>query len=228
MSVERRRMLIEPEHSGLSVVRRCELVSVSRSGFHYQPVGETAEALALMRLIDAPFLETPWHGSRQTARHLRRDGHEVGRKRVRRLMAVIGLVPICQRPRATVSNTTDAEFCIAAPEEALARYGRPEIFNTDQGSHFTSSEFTGVLRAADVRISMDGRGRWMDNVLIERLWRSLKCECIDPHAFETGSELRAGLAKWIGCYNARRPHSTLARRTPDEAYEARVTERLAA
>ena len=129
-----------------------------------------------------------------------------------------------------VSNTMDAEFCIEAlrEAEALASFGQPEIFNTDQGSQFTSSEFTDVLRAADVRISMDGRGRWMDRVFIERLWRSLKYECIYLHAFETGSELRAGLAKWIGYYNTRRPHSTLAERTPDEAYGASVTERLAA
>ena len=124
--------------------------------------------------------------------------------------------------------TRDVEFCREALQEALARFGRPEIFNTDQGSQLTSSDFTEVLRAADVRISMDGRGRWMDNVFIERLWRSLKYECIYLHAFETGSELRAGLAKWIGYYNTRRPHSTLAGRTPDEAYGASVTERLAA
>jgi len=284
MSVERRRQMIEPEHPSLSVVRQCELVSISRSGFYYQPAGETAENLALMRLIDAQFLETPWYGSRQMARHLRRDGHEVGRKRVRRLMALMGLVPIYQRPRTTVpnpdhriwpyllrdmvidrpnqvwctdityipmrrgflylvavmdwatrkvlawrvSNTMDVEFCIAALEEALARFGQPEIFNSDQGSQFTSPRFTEVLQQAGTRISMDGRGRWMDNVFIERLWRSLKYECVYLHAFETGSELRAGLAKWIGYYNTQRPHSTLAGRTPDEAYGASVTERLAA
>ena len=237
-----------------------------------------------MCLIDAQFLETPWYGSRQMARHLRRDGHEVGRKRLRRLMAMMGLAPICQRPRTTVpnpehrvwpyllqgmvidrpyqvwctdityipmwrgflylvtvmdwstrkvlswrvSNTMNVEFCIEALEEALARFGRPEIFNSDQGSQFTSSDFTDVLKAADVRISMDGRGRWMDNVFIERLWRSLKYECVYLHAFETGSERRAGLAKWINHHNTRRPHSTLAGRIPDEAYDAGVTERLAA
>ena len=284
MSVERRRQMIEPEHPSLSVVRQCELVSISRSGFYYQPVGETAETLALMRLIDAQFLETPWYGSRQMARHLQRDGHEVGRKRVRRLMAVMGLVPIYQRPRTTVpnsehrvwpyllrgvvidrpnqvwctdltyipmrrgflylvavmdwatrkvlswrvSNTMDVEFCVEALEEALARFGRPEIFNSDQGSQFTSSNFTDVLKAADVRISMDGRGRWMDNVFIERLWRSLKYECVYLHAFETGSELRSGLSRWIDYYNTRRPHSTLAGCTPDEAYGAGLIERLAA
>jgi len=127
-----------------------------------------------------------------------------------------------------VSNTMDSEFCIEALEEALARFGRPEIFNSDQGSQFTSPRFTGVLEKAGVRISMDGRGRWMDNVFIERLWRSLKYECVYLRAFETGSELRAGLTWWIGYYNARRPHSTLAGRTPDDAYWAPETERLAA
>jgi len=276
--------MIEPEHPRLSVARQCELVSISRSGFHYQPAGETTLNLALMRLIDAQFLETPWYGSRQMARHLRREGYVVGRKRVRRLMAKMGLAPIYQRPRTTiphpehrihpyllrdlviirpnqvwcadityipmrrgflyliavmdwssrkvlswrVSNTMDVEFCIEALEDAMQRFGCPEIFNTDQGSQFTSPRFTGVLKEANVRISMDGRGRWMDNVFIERLWRSLKYECVYLHAFETGSELRAGLSGWIAYYNARRPHSGLAGQTPDEAYAADEVERLAA
>jgi putative transposase len=284
MSIERRRQMIDPEHPELSVVRQCELVSISRSGFYYQPVGETPLNLELMGLIDRQFLETPWYGSRQMARHLRREGYPVGRKRVRRLMSKMGLEPIYQRPRTTVprpehqiypyllrelvidrpnqvwctdityipmqrgflylvavmdwatrkvlswrvSNTMEADFCIEALEEALERFGRPEIFNTDQGSQFTSPQFTGVLCEAGVRISMDGRGRWMDNVFIERLWRSLKYECIYLHAFETGSALRAGLRDWIGYYNARRPHSTLAGRTPDEAYWATGTKKLAA
>src|ERR1700710_2368801 len=284
MSIERRRQMIEPEPPRLSVVRQCELVSISRSGFYYRPAGETPLNLTLMRLIDEQFLETPWYGSRQMARHLRREGYTVGRKRVRRLMARMGLEPIYQRPRTTIphpghriypyllrelvierpnqvwcadityipmrrgflylvaimdwttrkvlswrgAKTMDVAFCVEALQEALAGFGRPEIFNSDQGSQFTSSEFTAVLKAADVRISMDGRGRWMDNVFIERLWRSLKYECIYLHAFETGSELRAGLSRWIGYYNTRRPHSTLAGRTPDEAYGAGMTERLAA
>jgi len=127
-----------------------------------------------------------------------------------------------------VSNTMEVEFCLEVLEEALARFGRPEIFNTDQGSQFTSPRFTGVLQRAEVRISMDGRGRWMDNVFIERLWRSLKYECVYLHAFETGSELRAGLTKWIGYYNAGRPHSALAGQTPDEAYRVDQMERFAA
>ena len=119
-----------------------------------------------------------------------------------------------------LSNTMDVGFCIEALEEALARYGKPEIFNTDQGSQFTSLAFTRVLKDACVQISMDGRGRWMDNVFIERLWRSLKYECVYLHAFETGLALHAGLSRWLAHYNTHRPHSALAGRTPDEAYHS--------
>ena len=238
-----------------------------------------------MRAIDEQFLETPWYGSRQMARHLQRQGWRVGRHRIRRLMAMMSLVPIYQRPNTSVphpehriypyllrdllidrpnqvwcaditflpmrrgflylvaimdwfsrkvlawrlSNTMDAAFCTAALEEALARFGKPDIFNTDQGSQFTSLAFTKVLNDAGIRISMDGRGCWMDNVFIERLWRSVKYECIYLHAFETGSEARAGLRRWIGYYNADRPHSALGGRTPDEAYTiGSMTEKLAA
>jgi putative transposase len=118
----------------------------------------------------------------------------------------------------------DAEFCVAALEEAIARYGKPDIFNTDQGSQFTSFAFTNTLRDADIRISMDGRGRWMDNVFIERLWRSLKYECVFLNAFETGTEARIGIDHWIGYYNADRPHSALAGRTPNEVYATQATE----
>ena len=272
MSLDRRRRLIDPAHPELSMVQQCELLGVNRSGLYYQPRGETALNLALMRLIDGQFLETPWYGARQMARHLRREGHVVGRKRMRRLMGLMGLTPIYQPPRTTVphpghrlypyllrgltidrpnqvwcadityvpmrrgffylvavmdwatrkvlfwrlSNTLEVEFCLEAVEEALADFGQPEIFNTDQGSQFTSPQFSGMLEAARVRISMDGRGRWMDNVFIERLWRSLKYECVYLHAFETGLEARAGLARWIDYYNAARPHSALSGRTPDE------------
>lgn len=289
MSADRRRAMIDSGHAQLSVARQCALVGIGRSTFYRTPARETAENLALMRLLDEQFLETPWCGARQMVRHLRRLDHAIGRKRVRRLMARMGLAPIYQRPRTTVphpehrvypyllrnmvidrpnhvwcadityipmrrgflylvavmdwatrrvlswrlSNTMDVEFCVAALEEALARFGRPETFNSDQGSQFTSPRFTEVLTDAGVRISMDGRGRWMDNVFIERLWRSLKYECVYLHAFETGSELRAGLARWIGYYNGRRPHSALHGLTPDEAYATgrvgeKEAERLAA
>lgn len=266
--------MIDPVHPHLSIVRQCALVSISRSAFYYAPTGETPLNLALMRLIDEQFLETPFYGARQMARHLRRRGYVVGRKRTRRLMAKMGLTAIYQKPRTSephpahrtykyllrhlaidrpnqvwcadityipmrrgflylvaimdwatrkvlawrLSNTMDVEFCIQALEDALLQFGAPEIFNTDQGSQFTSPRFTDVLKDAGVRISMDGRGRWMDNVFIERLWRSMKYECVYLHAFETGSELRAGLARWVSYYNADRPHSGLGGRTPDETY----------
>jgi putative transposase len=117
-----------------------------------------------------------------------------------------------------LSNTLDADFCSEALKEALSTHGKPLVFNTDQGSQFTSFEFTQVLKEANVRISMDSKGRWMDNVMIERLWRSLKYECVYLPAFETGSEARKGLERWFRRYNAERPHSSLDDRTPHEAY----------
>ena len=269
--------MIDGDHKVLSIVRQCELVSINRSGYYHKPAGETEFNLRLMRLIDEQHLLTPFYGARQMARHLRRQGYVVGRKRIRRLMSKMGMAVVYQRPRTTIpnrdhviypyllrdvkidrpnqvwctdityipmqrgflylvaimdwasrkvlawrlSNTMEVEFCIEALEEALAKYGKPEIFNTDQGSQFTSLEFTGVLKAANVLISMDGKGRWMDNVFIERLWRSLKYECVYLHAFETASETRAGIGSWVAYYNAERPHSTFKGQVPDEVYAPR-------
>ena len=119
-----------------------------------------------------------------------------------------------------LSNTMDVSFCVSALEEALARFGAPEIFNTDQGSQFTSAAFTGTLAKAGIKISMDGRGRWMDNVFIERLWRSLKYEDIYLKGYADGREARAGIASWIGFYNGRRPHQALGNRTPMAVWRA--------
>ena len=277
--------MIDGDHKVLSIERQCALVSISRSGYYYQPTGETELNMRLMRLIDEQHMKTPFYGARQMARHLRRQGYIVGRKRIRRLMAKMELAALYQRPRTTIpckdhviypyllrdliidrpnqvwctdityipmrrgflylvaimdwasrkvlawrlSNTMEVEFCIEALEEALAKYGKPEIFNTDQGSQFTSLEFTGVLKAANVLISMDGKGRWMDNVFIERLWRSLKYECVYLHAFETASETRAGIGSWVAYYNAERPHSTFKGQVPDEVYAPRpIVQKLAA
>jgi putative transposase len=201
--------MIEPGHPRLSIVRQCELASISRSSFYREPTEVSEATLRLMRLIDEQFLETPWYGSRQMARHLRRNGWCVGRHRVRRLMLKMGLAPIYQRPKTSephpqhriwpyllrhltvdrpnqvwcadvtyipmrrgflylvaimdwfsrkvlawrLSNTMDADFCFTALEEAIARFGRPEIFNTDQGSQFTGFAFTNTLKGADIRIS---------------------------------------------------------------------------
>jgi len=266
--------MVDSGHCELSIVRQCILLNISRSSFYYETSGENPFNLLLMRLIDEQFLETPYYGSRQMARYLRRQGFCVGRKRIRRLMRHMGLVPIYQKPNTSkphpehkiypyllrglninrsnqvwcadityipmrrgflylvaimdwhsrkvlswrLSNTLDAEFCAAALEEALVKYGIPDIFNTDQGCQFTSYEFTQILKDAGVKISMDGKGRWMDNVMIERLWRSMKYECVYLNAFETGSEAREGIGNWINLYNEKRPHSKLDDRTPHEAY----------
>jgi putative transposase len=258
--------MIDSDHPSLSIARQCQLVSISRSGFYYQPSGESELNLTLMRLIDEQHMRAPYYGARQMARHLRREGYVVGRKRIRRLMQKMGLCVIYQRPRTTVpgvdhevypyllrdlvidrpnqvwcadityiqmqrgylylvaimdwvsrkvlawrlSNTMDTDFCIEALEEALAKYGTPEIFNSDQGSQFTSPRFTGILKEAGVKISMDGKGRWMDNVFIERLWRSLKYECVYLHPFETGRRRAMGSER--GCNFT--PHSARIRRSP--------------
>ena len=118
--------------------------------------------------------------------------------------------------RVSISMSTD--FCIEALEEAIAKYGRPEIFNTDQGSQFTSAEFTGVLKAHDIRISMDGKGRWVDNVFVERLWRSVKYDHVYLHAYESVSDAKQQLATYFNFYNTRRPHSSLGGHTPDMTY----------
>lgn len=263
------------DHPKLSVRRQCRLLTLTRSTLYYTPVGETSGNLVLMRLIDEQFLKTPWYGSRQMARWLQREGHTVGRHRVRRLMRKMRLRPIYQAPRTSqkhpehkvfpyllkdmvitrpnhvwctdityipmrrgflylvaimdwatrrvlswrLSNTMDADFCVDALKEAMAKFGKPEIFNTDQGSQFTSSAWIDVLRDAKVKISMDGKGRWIDNRFVERLWRSLKYECVYLHAFETGTEARKGIGHWIDYYNAERPHSVLGGRTPAEAYQ---------
>lgn len=122
-----------------------------------------------------------------------------------------------------LSSSMDVSFCVSALEEALARFGNPDIFNTDQGSQFTSAAFTGVLLAAGIKVSMDGRGRWLDNVFIERLWRSLKHEDIYLKGYADGHEAKAGIAAWIAFYNTRRPHQALKNRTPMMVWRAGVT-----
>jgi putative transposase len=117
-----------------------------------------------------------------------------------------------------ISNTMTTDFCVSALEEAISRYGKPEIFNTDQGSQFTDEKFTKVLKDNGIQISMDGKGRWMDNVFIERLWRSVKYECVYIHEFKDGRALKDGLRNWFAFYNQERPHFSLQNMTPDQAY----------
>jgi putative transposase len=213
----------------LCVRRQCALLTLTRSNLYYEPKGESAENLRFMEIIDKQFLETPWYGSRRMARHMKRNNHACGRHRARRLMrrGFLYLVAIMDWYSRKVlawrlSNSMDAAFCVEALKEALANHGTPEIFNTDQGSQFTSGDWIDVLTDAKTKISMDGKGRCIDNRMIERLRRSLKYECVYLHAFETGSEAKAGIGKWLAYYNVERPHSTQGILTPDEAYASKT------
>ena len=272
--------MVEPDNPALSIGKQCRLLSIWRSSFYYLPKGETALNLMLMRQIDAQFLETPFFGVRQMTWHLRNEGHLVNEKRIRRLMRLMGLMPIYQKPNTSkaakghkiypyllrglrvtrpnqvwaaditylpmrrgflylvaimdwhtrkvlawrISNTLEADFCVEALNEAIARFGPPEIMSTDQGSQFTSFAWADRLRRSDVRISMDGKGRFLDNIFVERLWRSLKYECVYLHAWETGSEAKAGVGKWIEFYNRKRPHSALGGKPPAVLYWLRKDE----
>jgi putative transposase len=257
----------------LSVSQQCNLLGLSRSSFYYEPATESVENLALMALLDREYTAHPFRGSRGMRAWLRREGYAVNRKRVQRLMRLMGLEAVYPKPRLSVggaghkvypyllrdvaiervnqvwstdityipmpngfmyltavidwysryvlswrlSNTLDVAFCLEALEEALSR-DRPEVFNTDQGVQFTAEAFTGRLLSAGVAVSMDGRGRCLDNVFVERLWRSVKYENIYLHGYESVPELEQGLACYWPCYNHERPHQALAYRTPAEVY----------
>jgi putative transposase len=252
------------------------LLGLNRSSLYYESAGETAENLRLMRLIDERYTARPFFGSRRMTVWLRRRGEEVNRKRVRRLMGLMGLVAVYAKPRTSVagrghrvypyllrgvrierpdqvwsadityvplaagfvylaatidwysryvlawrlSNTLDGCFCQEMLEEALRR-GRPEVFNTDQGVQFTAAAWTGRLESAGVAVSMDGRGRWLDNVFVERLWRSVKQEDVYLWGYESVPELERGLRRYFGFYNRERPHQSLGYRTPAEMYSER-------
>jgi putative transposase len=271
--------MIQPEHPTLSIVQQCRLASIGRSTFYHVPRGESAENLGLMAEIDRQFLETPFYGAGQMTWHLRAEGHPVNIKRVRRLMRLMGLMPIYRQPRTSIpakghklypyllrgvsvdrpnqvwcadityiplakgflylvaimdwwsrkvlawrlSNTMDVQFCVDALDDALGRHGPPEIFNTDQGSQFTSWVWTQRLKEAGVRISMDGRGRFLDNIFIERLWRSIKYECIYLHALSGGREARQEIGNWVIFYNHRRPHAAHGGQTPVKVYRERLS-----
>lgn len=266
------------EAAGLSVRRQCELLGVSRSRYYRPCAGESEENLRIMERMDRLHLEDPSAGARRLARYLRREGlGPVGRRRVRRLMGVMQMEAIYQRPRTSrpgpaeraerhpyllsnmtidrpnqvwcsdityvpmergymyivaildwysrrvlaweLSNTLDAGFCLRALRRAVAvAGGPPEVMNTDQGCQFTGGEWLGLLREHGIRISMDGKGRWRDNVVVERFWRTLKYDHIYLWRHADGESLRKGVAGFIERYNTRRPHSALGDATPDEAW----------
>ena len=231
MSPAERRELVDRQHRSLSIARQCQLMGVSRSSLYYRPKETSRQDLSLMRELDRQYLETPFYGSRRMKASLERQGLPASRKRVQRLMRLMGLRAIYRQPRTSqaaagrwvypyllrdltitranqvwaaditylpmargflyliaimdwhsryvvawrLSNTLDTGFCAEALGEALNQ-GTPDVFNTDQGSQFTSREFTRILQDHSVKISMDGRGRYQDNILVERLWRTVKYE----------------------------------------------------
>jgi len=274
MSRARRLEIVRREAPQLSLVRQCALLSISRSSLYYQPTQARAEDMELMALMDGQYLKAPFYGSRRMAAWLRDQGHQVNRKRVRRLLQLMGLEAIYRRPNTSrpssenkiypyllrglevsrvnqvwmadityipmahgflylvalmdwysryvlawrLSNTLDTDFCVAAIEEALGK-GSPEIFNTDQGSQFTSEAFTGLLEGHGVRLSMDGKGRYTDNIFVERLWRSVKYEEVYLKAYESGREARVGINAYFHFYNTQRPHQALGYQTPRQVFE---------
>ena len=269
--------MVERDHADLSIRRQCELLGVNRAGLYYQPVGESQENLLLMRLLDEQYTRTPFYGSRRMTAWLETQGHAVNRKRISRLMEVLGIEAVYPKPKLSqpgeghkiypyllrgmkvervhqvwstdityirmaqgfvylvavmdwfsrfvlswsLSLTMEIDFCLEALKSALRR-GQPEIFNSDQGSQFTSEQFTGALEVKRIAISMDGRGRCMDNIFIERLWRSLKYEEVYLKDYESVTEARAGIQRYFRFYNQERQHQSLDYRTPAAIYLARA------
>ena len=258
----------------LPIKRQCELLELPRSSYYHQPKPISDDDLALLRLIDACHLEHPYYGSRRIRDYLEDAGHKVNRKRIQRLMRIMGLSTlypkrnlslanqahkiypyllrglVIDRPNQVwatdityipmsrghvylvaiidwysrrvlswrLSNTLDTSFCVEALQEAIASHGTPEIFNSDQGCQFTSEAFTDELKQHNIPISMDGKGRWLDNVFVERLWRSVKYEEVYLRAYASIAEAKASLARYFEFYNSKRRHQALDRRAPDAVY----------
>jgi len=275
MSQTARLLLVDRADQHLSIVEQCRLLKVARSTLYYHASPISADDLSVMRRMDELYLSAPFYGSRRMVAVLRREGWEVNRKRVRRLMRVMGLEAIYQKPNTSrghpehkvypyllrglvidrpnqvwcadityipmargfvylvavmdwfsrrvlswrLSIGMETSFCIEALREAMGRYGPPEVFNTDQGVQFTSADFLGELAARGVRISMDSKGRFLDNIFIERLWRSLKYEEVFIKAYASVAEARGGIGGWLTFYNDERPHQALGYLTPRAVFE---------
>jgi len=286
MSVSEKVKCIDGNDKKLSISRQCELLQLPRSSY-YRPRSSLAEGpdnLVLMRLIDEEFLRHPFYGSRKMTAYLNRKGISVNRKRIQRLMRLMGLESVAPKPNTSrqrkghkvypyllkkmsitepdqvwcsdityirlahgfvyltavmdwasrcvlsweVSVTLDDDFCVNALKRALRKHKTPERFNTDQGAQYTGKAFTGAMKDHGVQISMDGKGRCMDNIFIERLWRSVKYEKIFLEEFETVPELLSGLKEYFEFYNFERPHQSLVGKTPAEIYWGREVAKKAA
>lgn len=266
--------LISSQDKALSVRKQCELLDLCRTNLYYHPVGETAENLLYMRLIDEEFMQHPFYGVARMHQMLLAKGYQVNEKRVRRLCRLMGLEAIYPKPNLSkmseeetvkypyllrglkiekvnqvwstdityipmqqgfmyltavidwysryvlawdVSNTMETDFCMGVLKASLID-NKPEIFNTDQGSQYTSAVFTGLLLANEIKISWDGKGRALDNIFVERLWRTVKYEHIYLHAYKDGKALRKGLAEFFKFYNQERLHQSLGYQTPEQVY----------
>lgn len=266
--------MIDKEHPKLSVREQVEMLALTRSTLYYEAKQPDAAEDTVKREIHTQYLETPHYGARKMVIHLRRLGYTVGRKLVRRLMAVLGVRAIFPKPNLSrrrqdhkvypyllggltidrpnqvwatdityiptpgghvylvaildwasrkvlswrLSNTLSTHFCTEALDEALERYGKPEIFNSDQGCQFTSDEFTGRLKSSGIAISMDSKGRCLDNIIVERFWRSLKYEMVFLQEFTTMAQLRTRILKYMTFYNDERPHQSHGYETPTAVY----------
>jgi putative transposase len=275
--------MVQPENQRMSIRRQCDLFRISKNGYYYEPVPVSADELALMRRIDRLYTRCPFYGSRQLTLALRNEGEMVNRKRVQRLMRVMGLEAMVPGPHTSrphpehpvypyllrgvevlrpdqvwctdityiqlsqgfaylvavmdwwsravlswrLSNSLSEDFCLEALDEALRHRGPPEIFNTDQGSQFTADRWIARLKAEGIRISMDGKGRCIDNVFVERLWRSLKYEEVYPRDHEDVIAARCGIGGWFRFYNFERPHQAHRGVPPMQAYRKQLG-RLAA
>jgi len=264
----------------MALSRQCVLAGVTRSTIYaHQMVAAPGDLeLQLLSLIDAEYTRHPFYGSRRMVVHLGRAGYLVNRKRVQRLMVLLGLAGMAPGPNTShphpqhkiypyllrgvfvtrpnqvwstdvtyirlargfaylaavidwysrkvlawrLSNTLDSQFCVDCLEQSLRAYGKPDIFNTDQGCQFTSDAFTGVLISHDIAISMDGRGRALDNIFVERLWRSVKHEDVYLKGYVDLPGLHLGLTEYFEFYNTERPHQSLGNRTPIQVYQTAI------
>ena len=268
-----RKAIVDKLHK-IPITRQCQILELNRSSFYYRAKEVSESDLRLMRQIDEFHTDRPFYGSRRIRDWFEDQGLVVNRKRIQRLMRLMGIQALFPKKKTSrpgkghkvypyllrgleinrsnqvwaadityipmakgflylvaimdwysrkilswrLSNTIDDYFCVEALEEALRLYGKPEIFNTDQGAQFTSDDFTDILKEHDITISMDGKGRWMDNVFIERLWRSLKYEDVYLKAYESVAQAKESIRNWFNLYNEERRHQSLQRKTPDAVY----------
>lgn len=266
-------LMVDSNHTQLSITRQCELLSLNRSSYYYRSVGLSELNEQLMQRIDELYTKHPFLGYRKITAILNREGYKVNHKRVYRLMCLMGLQAIYAKPKLSnprkghkiypyllkgkkidkanqvwasdityirlqggycylvaimdwysryivswqISNSMKVTFCIEALEEALEGE-KPEIFNTDQGSQFTSHEFTNILEVNEIAISMDGRGSYMDNIFTERLWRTVKYEEVYLKEYKNIEEARQGIEEYLQFYNSERPHQSLQYDTPESYY----------